>query len=63
MVAKKVVSVISIGVSSSVLLRKKNRRVSTGNCLFVCEVRSLPFTYLEVPIHHRKLTNKEQKNY
>lgn len=29
--------------------------------LFGCEVGSLPFTYLGIPIHHRKLTNKEWK--
>ena len=29
--------------------------------LFGCELGSLPFTYLGIPIHHRKLTNKEWK--
>ena len=29
--------------------------------LFRCELGSLPFTYLGIPIHHRKLTNKEWK--
>ena len=27
--------------------------------LFGCELGSLPFSYLGIPIHHRKLTNKE----
>ena len=27
--------------------------------LFWCELGSLPFTYLGIPIHHRKLSNKE----
>ena len=27
--------------------------------LFGCELESLPFSYLGIPIHHRKLTNKE----
>ena len=29
--------------------------------LFGCELGSLPFTYLGIPIHHRKLNNKEWK--
>ena len=29
--------------------------------LFGCEVGTLLFTYLGIPIHHRKLTNKEWK--
>ena len=29
--------------------------------LFGCEIGSLPFTYLGIPIHHRKLTNREWK--
>ena len=29
--------------------------------LFGCELGTLPFTYLGIPIHHRKLTNKEWK--
>ena len=29
--------------------------------LFGCELGSLPFNYLGIPIHHRKLTNKEWK--
>lgn len=29
--------------------------------LFGCEAGTLPFTYLGIPIHHRKLTNKELK--
>lgn len=29
--------------------------------LFGCEVGSLPFTYLGIPIQHHKLTNKEWK--
>ena len=29
--------------------------------LFGCELGSLPFTYLGIPIHHRKLSNKEWK--
>uniref|UniRef100_A0A8I6YB15 Reverse transcriptase domain-containing protein n=1 Tax=Hordeum vulgare subsp. vulgare TaxID=112509 RepID=A0A8I6YB15_HORVV len=33
----------------------------TYNQLFGCEGGNLPFTYLEIPIHHRKLTNKEWK--
>ena len=28
---------------------------------FGCELGSLPFTYLGIPIHHRKLSNKEWK--
>lgn len=28
---------------------------------FGCEIGKLPFTYLGMPIHHRKLTNKEWK--
>ena len=30
--------------------------------LFGCELGSLPFTYLGIPIHHRKLTSKEWKS-
>ena len=33
----------------------------TYNQLFGCECGTFPFTYLGVPIHHRKLTNKEWK--
>ena len=29
--------------------------------LFGCEMGSLPFSYLGIPIHHRQLTNKEWK--
>ena len=29
--------------------------------LFGCEMGSLPFSYLGIPIHHRRLTNKEWK--
>lgn len=29
--------------------------------LFGCEMGSLPFTYLGIPIHHRRLTNKKWK--
>lgn len=29
--------------------------------LFGCELGSLPFNYLGIPIHHRKLSNKEWK--
>ena len=29
--------------------------------LFGCELGALPFTYLGIPIHHHKLTNKEWK--
>ena len=29
--------------------------------LFGCELGSLPFSYLGIPIHHRKLSNKEWK--
>jgi hypothetical protein len=29
--------------------------------LFRCEMGSLPFSYLGIPIHHRRLTNKEWK--
>ncbi|XP_073358207.1 uncharacterized protein [Aegilops tauschii subsp. strangulata] len=29
--------------------------------LFGCELGALPFTYLGIPIHHRKLTNREWK--
>ena len=29
--------------------------------LFSCEMGSLPFSYLGIPIHHRRLTNKEWK--
>ena len=29
--------------------------------LFGCELGSLPFSYLGIPIHHRKLTHKEWK--
>ena len=29
--------------------------------LFGCELGTLPFTYLGIPIHHRKLTNREWK--
>lgn len=27
--------------------------------LFGCEIGMLPFSYLEIPIHHHKLTNKD----
>lgn len=30
--------------------------------LFGCESGTLPFTYLGIPIHHRKLTNREWKS-
>lgn len=29
--------------------------------LFGCEMGSVPFSYLGIPIHHRRLTNKERK--
>ena len=29
--------------------------------LFGCELGALPFSYLGIPIHHRKLSNKEWK--
>ena len=29
--------------------------------LFGCGIGSMPFTYLGIPIHHRKLSNKEWK--
>ena len=29
--------------------------------MFGCELGALPFTYLGIPIHHRKLTNREWK--
>ena len=29
--------------------------------LFGCELGALPFSYLRIPIHHRKLSNKEWK--
>ena len=29
--------------------------------LFGCELGSLPFSYLGIPIHHRRLTNREWK--
>ena len=29
--------------------------------MFGCELGDLPFSYLGIPIHHRKLTNRERK--
>jgi hypothetical protein len=29
--------------------------------IFGCEIGSLPFKYLDIPIHHKKLLNKEWK--
>ena len=40
---------------------RANEKQEAYRQLFGCELGNLPFTYLGIPIHHRKLTNREWK--
>ena len=40
---------------------KAKEEQDTYRHLFGCELGSLPFSYLGISIHHRKLSNKEWK--
>lgn len=52
---------LKINFNKSVLFcfGKAKAEQDTYNQLFGCESGNLPFTYVGIPIHHRKLTNKE----